>query len=190
MAEQFSRPDGTLEGARDMSWSYGACLSMTDRREKRVPASWGAAEASRSLPPTCSVETFKGTYEAAGEIKWPKFPCKPVEKVQITFNVHVSGTDKDHVHVGGHIPELGSWVAVDSVDMDEPRWDIQSQTWLWSAAVDIPAGTQFTYRYKKFGGDGAETRDYSFQVANDTCWYADATDDAWVPLVNKTTTAV
>jgi hypothetical protein len=92
---------------------------MTDRRAGRVPASWGALGASQ-VPGNCSVESFKGTYRAAGGINWPKFPCKPVEKVQVTFNVLVPGMkDDESVYVYGSIAGLGMW----KVRMDGSRYD-------------------------------------------------------------------
>jgi hypothetical protein len=46
-------------------------------------------------------------------------------------------------------------------------------------AVDVPVGTEFTYRYMRDGGGGVESKVFDFGIAKETCWYADAIDDTW-----------
>ncbi|KAL1610638.1 glycoside hydrolase 15 protein [Paraconiothyrium brasiliense] len=178
LSEQFSKVDGKPLGARHFSWSYGAWLSMMDRREGRVPASWNALGASH-VPSNCSTGGVKGSYSPANDTQWPTFPCKAVEKVQVTFNVLRVVGEGEGVFVYGSVLELGKWDERNMVRMDGERYDAKRLP-LWSVAVEIPLGTKFEYRYKVDGSSGMESKTFGFQVEKETCWYAVATNDTWV----------
>ncbi|KAJ4349550.1 glycoside hydrolase 15 protein [Didymosphaeria variabile] len=178
LAEQFSKVDGKPLGAKHFSWSYGAWLSMMDRREGRMPSSWSALDASH-VPSNCSTGGIKGSYSPANNTQWPKFPCKSVKKVQVTFNVLRAVGEGEGVFVSGSVPELGKWDEKKTVKMDGERYD-KERLPLWSVSVEVPAGTKFEYRYKMNGSDGGVSKTFGFQVEKETCWYAVAINDTWV----------
>jgi hypothetical protein len=65
------------------------------------------------------------------------------------------------------------------VGMDGSRYDETKGMPLWSVAVDIPAGKEVKYRYKRDGSGGVESKQFAFRVEKETCWYAAATNDTW-----------
>lgn len=179
MSEEFSKVDGILLGAKDLSWSYGAFLSMMQRRERNMPASWSAFDAAE-VPANYSVHPIKGTYSPASNIQWRQFPCEPVSRVQLTFNLLSKDIYKEFkVYVHGSIPELGSWNRKGMVPMDNTRYNKEQGLPLRSVSIEIPAGTVFEYKYKTNDRGGEESPSFHYQVEKEACWYAAATNDTW-----------
>ena len=177
--EQFSYIDGKPLGARDLSWSYGAFLSMKDRREGKMPVSWGARNAARIIPSKCNITQFKGTYSPVEEKSWPKFPCKPRSTVQITFNLFGQNTtEESSVYLYGSVSQLGSWDQKKALLMTASRTRADKEGPIWIASVDIPAGTRFEYKYR-INEQETESTSFQYQVEKETCWYAAATHDTW-----------
>lgn len=180
MSERFSKFDGTPSGAQGFSWTNGAFLSMKDRREGKVPPSWGALDAARNKATTCNVTRLRGTYIVPDRVQWPAIPCKPLSVIQITFNLlsqHI--TEGSSVYIYGSIQELGSWDPNKALLMDAPRYNRERDLPLWRKSLRIAVGTEFEYKYRIDDGNGTTSQIYRFQVKKGTCWYAAATDDKW-----------
>ena len=177
--EQFSMLDGKPLGAKDHSWSYGAFLSMKDRREGEMPASWGALDASKSMPSECNITKVEGTYEAVDNIQWPKFSCTPVKTVQVTFNLFGKNvTEGRKVYIYGSSSELGAWDKKKAVLMDGSRYNQGGELPLWSVSVQVSAGTRLEYKYRA-EQEAMESTTFHYQVEKETCWDAAATSDTW-----------
>lgn len=86
LAEQFDRNNGSPLSAVDLTWSYAAFLTATERRTGIVSPSWD--ESSNNVPPT----TCTGT---------------PACNAKITFNVRATTVFGENVFVVGQLTELG-----------------------------------------------------------------------------------
>jgi glucoamylase len=69
LAEQFTRDDGAPISARDLTWSYAAFLTASDRRSGIVPASWGASSANK-VPSQCQGSSATGSYSTPNVGSW------------------------------------------------------------------------------------------------------------------------
>ncbi|WP_277208798.1 carbohydrate-binding module family 20 domain-containing protein [Isoptericola croceus] len=89
---------------------------------------------------------------AAGTVV-PGNPCEgsggdEVTAAETSFTVEATTTWGQDVYVVGSIPALGSWDPAAGVPMSADAYP------LWSASLEVPAGTTFTYKYVKVDGAG------------------------------------
>lgn len=168
--------------AQDFSWSYAAWLSMSEGKAGLAPGSWGALDASRVRPKNCSVVPPTGTYQPALFTAWPRFPCKPVEKAQITFHVLVRGVKGgEEVSLYGNVPELGAWNGRMVPKMEKGRFDGMVGSELWRVSVEVEAGRKVKYKYRveTSGVRAAESKNFELEIEKGDCWYAQATCHVW-----------
>jgi glucoamylase len=131
LSEQFDKATGSPVSAVDLTWSYAAFLTATDRRAGVVSPTWG--EASNNVPPeTCT--------------------AAPACNTKLTFNVRATTTNGQNVFVVGQLTELGNWNPADAKALSANNYT--STDPLWYAAIDIPAATVFEYKYIKKTSDG------------------------------------
>jgi glucoamylase len=134
LAEQFDKNNGSPLSAADLTWSYAAFLTATDRRANSVGPSWG--ESSNNVAPT----TCTGT---------------PACNAKITFNVRVTTNYGENVFVVEQLAELGNWSPDNAKPLSASKYT--SSDPLWSAAIDLPASTVFEYKYIRKSASGQVT---------------------------------
>jgi glucoamylase len=134
LAEQFDKNNGSPLSAADLTWSYAAFLTATDRRASSVGPSWG--ESSNNVAPT----TCTGTSAC---------------NAKITFNVRVTTNYGENVFVVGQLAELGNWSPDNAKPLGASKYT--SSDPVWSAAIDLPASTVFEYKYIRKSASGQVT---------------------------------
>lgn len=130
LREQFDRNNGSPLSAIDLTWSYAAFVSASERRSGIVPPSWGASGASE-VPAVCE----------------PAPSCNS----EMTFNVKATTVFGENIFVVGSITELKNWTPADAIPLDASNYPI------WSAKIQIPAETIFEYKYIRKTADGKIT---------------------------------
>lgn len=159
LSEQFDKNNGSPLSAVDLTWSYAAFLTSTDRRAGTVGPTWG--ESSNNVSPT----TCSGT---------------PACNAQVTFNVRAVTTLDENVFVVGQLTELGNWSPASAKALSASKYT--SSDPLWSAAIDLPASTVFEYKYirKTSGGQVTWESDpnRSFTTSNG-CGSNGTVNDTW-----------
>jgi glucoamylase len=134
LAEQFEKTNGSPLSAVDLTWSYAAFLTATERRAGVVSPSWN--EAANNVPPT----TCTGT---------------PACNSRITFNERATTSPGENIFVVGQLTELGNWSPVDAKPLSAAKYT--SSDPLWTADIDVPASTVFEYKYIKKSSSGEVT---------------------------------
>ncbi len=71
--------------------------------------------------------------------------------VKVTFNENATTSFGQNVYVVGSIPALGNWAPASAVALSSANYPV------WSAAVNLPSGTTFQYKYLKKNSDGSVT---------------------------------
>jgi glucoamylase len=131
LSEQFNKANGSPVSAVDLTWSYAAFITATERRNGVVSPSWD--ESSNNVPP----ETCTGT---------------PVCSSKTTFNVLATTDLGQEVFVVGQLTELGNWAPAGAQALSASQYTGSNP--LWSGTIDLPAGTIFEYKYIKKTSDG------------------------------------
>ncbi|KAL2195879.1 Six-hairpin glycosidase-like protein [Corynascus similis CBS 632.67] len=167
LAEQFERDSGNPISAADLTWSYSAFLSATDRRAGIVPAGW-SAENGKTLPDSCEAIQVAGTYTQASPTAFPPnqtpnpsaeapetpFPsiCADANEVYVTFKGKVTTQWGESVKVIGSTPELGSWDVKKAVPLSASAYTESNP--LWKITVPMKAGQAVQYKFIRVNGDG------------------------------------
>ncbi|EMC93672.1 carbohydrate-binding module family 20 protein [Baudoinia panamericana UAMH 10762] len=109
--------------------------------------------------------------------------------VAVVFDKLVTTQWGESVSIAGSIPELGNWDPNSGVPLNADQYTDDNP--LWSTTVDLPAGTNFEYKYVVFGADGSVTWDadpnesYAVPVAfgadGSVTWEADPNHSYTVP---------
>jgi glucoamylase len=134
LAEQFDKSTGAPLSAVDLTWSYAAFLTASERRAGVTGPTWG--EASNNVPPTtCTAPTA----------------CNS----KVTFNVRATTTYGESVYVVGQLTQLGNWDPASAQPLSASQYT--SSDPLWSAAIDLPASTVFDYKYIRKDASGVVT---------------------------------
>jgi glucoamylase len=131
LAEQFNKATGAPLSAVDLTWSYAAFITATERRNGIVSPTWG--EASNNVPP----QSCTGT---------------PQCNSKVTFNVRANTNVGQNVFVVGQLQQLGNWSPQNAQPLSASKYT--SSDPLWYAAIDLPASTVFEYKYIKKNSDG------------------------------------
>lgn len=69
LSEQFTRDTGKQTSAVDLTWSYAAFVTTSNRRKGILPPSWNASGVVSSS--SCSKNTVKGQYASVTVSSWP-----------------------------------------------------------------------------------------------------------------------
>jgi glucoamylase len=134
LAEQFDKSTGAPLSAVDLTWSYAAFLTASDRRAGVTGPTWG--ETSNNVPPTtCTAPDA----------------CNS----EVTFNVRATTTYGESVYVVGQLTQLGNWDPASAQPLSASLYT--SSDPLWSAAIDLPASTAFDYKYIRKDASGVVT---------------------------------
>lgn len=134
LAEQFDKSTGTPLSAVDLTWSYAAFLTATERRAGAVAPSWG--ESSNNVPPQVCT-------------------ASPACNSKVTFNVKVTTVPGENVLVVGQLTQLGNWDPNAAKPLSASQYTDSNP--LWFGSVDLPASTAFDYKYIKQSSTGAIT---------------------------------
>jgi glucoamylase len=124
LAEQFDKNNGSPLSAVDLTWSYAAFLTATERRAGSVSPTWG--EASNNVPPTSCTGT-------------------PACNARVTFNVRATTVLGENIFVTGQLSQLGNWEPSSAKALSASKYT--SSDPLWTVDIDVPAQTVFEYKY-------------------------------------------
>lgn len=134
LAEQFDKGTGVPLSAVDLTWSYAAFLTATERRAGILTPSWG--ETSNNVSPqTCT--------------------ASPACNSKVTFNVKATTVPGENVFVVGQLTQLGNWDPNAAKPLSASQYTSSNPLWLGS--VDLPASTVFDYKYIRKSSTGAVT---------------------------------
>ncbi|RVD81465.1 uncharacterized protein DFL_009329 [Arthrobotrys flagrans] len=98
--------------------------------------------------------------------------------VAVTFKELVTTTTGQDVYVVGSISQLGSWNTANAILLSASQYS--SSNPLWFGAVNIPAGTSFTYKYiKKSGSTVTWESDPNRSYTVPTCASTATVSDTW-----------
>lgn len=176
LAEQFSKNDGTPMSADDLTWSYAAFLSATERRAGIVPPTW--ANGAPSVPNSCGSSTVAGSYTSATATSFPPSQtpkdgvptptgptptdggpttsptsCATATSVDVTFEEVVKTEYGDTIKIVGSIDALGSWDTKKAISLSAS--DYTASNPLWKVTIPLKAGQAFEYKYINIKKDGS-----------------------------------
>lgn len=133
--EQFSRNDGSSLSARDLTWSYVAFLTTTHYRAQQSVAT-APTGANLFSDATCSGGGTGGT-------------------VPVNFKVTKQTAYGQNIYLAGDASALGAWDLTKAVPLNANAYSASNPIWQTSAAVNLPAGKAFQYKYVLKGTDGS-----------------------------------
>lgn len=142
LAEQFNRDTGAPLSAIDLTWSYAAFVTMTQRRSGKYPTSWGSRNAV-APPATCSASSTKGVYVPATAAGAPNVTSSC--QVEVVFNVNASTYFGENLYVIGNTDDTGAWNIDNALPMGAGGYT--SSRPLWSVSAYLNAGETVSYKY-------------------------------------------
>lgn len=176
LAEQFSKNDGTPMSADDLTWSYAAFLSATERRAGIVPPTW--ANGAPSVPNSCGSSTVAGSYTSATATSFPPSQtpkdgvptptgptptdggptssptsCAIATSVDVTFEEVVKTEYGDTIKIVGSIDALGGWDTKKAISLSASEYTASNP--LWKVTIPLKAGQAFEYKYINIKKDGS-----------------------------------
>ncbi|KAL2886186.1 glycosyl hydrolase family 15 [Ceratocystis lukuohia] len=161
LAEQFDKSNGTPLSAHDLTWSYAAFLSATERRAGTVPPGWIGA-ASVSVPTTCTPTTVTGTYVAASNCASSGAgngnsgePDDGSNDAKLIFNELAVTYFGENIKVVGNTTDFGAWDPASGVLLSADAYTDSNP--LWSLTTSIARGTGLEFKFIRVGSDGAIT---------------------------------
>ena len=178
LAEQFNRDTGVPLSAVDLTWSYAAFVTMSQRRAGQYPASWGSRNCE-PLPSTCAATSTAGVYAPATAAGAPNVTSTC--QVNVVFNVNATTYYGENIYVVGNTTDLGAWDVDNSYPMGAGGYT--SERPLWSVSAYLNAGESVSYKYVRQENCG---QPYIWETVNRTltvpaCGSAGITvEDAWV----------
>ncbi|KAI6631614.1 hypothetical protein MCOR14_007737 [Pyricularia oryzae] len=194
--EQIDKNNGSQRSARDLTWSYAAFLTATDRRAGVVPPSWFVPA---SLPGSCSTGSQQGVYSAVTPASFPASQtpitgappvpptttappggCTTAPVVAVTFNVLVTTTPGDTIKIVGDIEDLGKWNPQNGIALDAN--DYTASRPLWKKAITLKAGQVVQYKFINVASGGAvrwEADPNRVYTVPSSCATAVAVDGQW-----------
>ena len=143
LAEQFTRtPPGSPLSARDLTWSYAAFVTMSQRRAGQYPPSW--VPVSRTPPPAvCSGTSTPGVYVPAYAAGAPNVTSACT--VTVTFVVNATTYFGENIYLIGNTTDLGVWDIENAQPMTAANYSVDRPQWF--AEVDMTAGETVSYVY-------------------------------------------
>jgi hypothetical protein len=108
----------------------------------------GDGSASQSGATTLATSTLPATATSGA-------PCAAATSVAVTFNERVTTTWGQTVKIVGSIPELGNWKSSAAPTLSAAGYTNSNP--VWTATLNLAAGTTFEYKFVKLEGNGAVT---------------------------------
>lgn len=207
LAEQFDRNNGSPLSAADLTWSYAAFLSASDRRAGIVPASWGSVNGNTVPSGTCGSSTYSGSYSKAS-VSFPanqtpgtagtttaatatatgtatgttSEPASTATSCVVPATVAVTFNEVVTTVYGQTVKIVGSIAELGSWNtanaISLSASGYTSSNHLWSVALNLPSGTTFQYKFINVASSGAVT------------WESDPNRQYTVPATCDTTATV
>ena len=178
LAEQFNRETGVPLSANDLTWSYAAFVTMSQRRAGQYPASWGSRSAASALA-TCAGTSTQGVYAPATAAGAPNVTSTC--QVNVVFDVNATTYYGENIYVVGNTDDLGAWNIDNSLPLGAGGYTGQRP--LWSASTYLNAGEQVSYVYARQENCN---QPYLYETTNRTLTVPACgdpgitTNDAWV----------
>jgi len=178
LSEQFHRDTGAPLSAIDLTWSYAAFVTMSQRRAGNYPSSWGSRKAA-APPATCASSSTQGVYVPAIAAGAPNVTSSC--QINVAFNVNASTYYGENIYVIGSSDDLGTWDSDNAYPLGAGGYT--SERPLWSVSAYLNAGQTVSYSYMRQENCG---QPYIYETLNRTltvppCGSAGVTtDDAWV----------
>jgi len=178
LAEQFNRDTGVPLSANDLTWSYAAFVTLSQRRAGQYPASWGSRNAA-SPPETCAGTSTPGSYVPATAAGAPNVTSTC--QVNVVFDVNATTYYGENLYVIGNTDDLGALYIDNSIPMGAGGYTEERP--LWSVSAYLNAGETVSYKYVRQEDCG---QPYIYETVNRTltvppCGSAGTgTNDAWV----------
>ncbi|EME38505.1 carbohydrate-binding module family 20 protein [Dothistroma septosporum NZE10] len=111
--------------------------------------------------------------------------------VDITFDELVTTAFGEGVSLVGSIDALGNWNTANAVALSADQYTADNP--IWRGTVSLTPGTSFSYKYIRFGTDGAVTweadPDHSYTVGNNAATISDTWQQASTTTPTSTTTS-
>jgi glucoamylase len=135
ISEQFNRNTSLPLSAYDLTWSFAAFVTMSQRRAGQYPASWGAKSSVQSAQ--CAGTSTPGAYAPAIAAGAPNLTTTC--QVEVTFNVNATTYYGENVYVVGNTSDLGAWNINNALPLGAGGYPI------WSASSYLNAGETVSY---------------------------------------------
>ncbi|RWA06470.1 hypothetical protein EKO27_g8634 [Xylaria grammica] len=144
LAEQFNKTAPfNPTSATDLTWSYAAFVSMSERRAGKYPPSWVPAEGPIVVPQQCTPGSTKGVYSPATAAGAPDVNVTCTSNVR--FEVNATTYYGENILVVGNTTDLGSWDFSNAWPLDASSYTDQRP--VWAATIALTAGQTISYAY-------------------------------------------
>lgn len=144
LSEQIDKTTGLPLSARDLTWSYAAFITMSQRRLGQYPRTWGTRQAGPlPSPSNCTVPSYTGTYAAATAAGAPNstIGCS----VNILFNLNATTYYGENIYITGNTTELGGWDLGEALPLNAGGYTQERP--LWSLDAFFEAGEGVDYKF-------------------------------------------
>jgi glucoamylase len=142
LSEQFNRDTGVPLSAIDLTWSYAAFVTMSQRRSGQYPASWGSRNAVAPSA-TCAASSTQGVYAPATAAGAPNVTSSC--QINVVFDVNATTYYGENLYVIGNTSDLGAWDINNAYPMGAGGYT-QTRP-LWSVSAYLNAGEVVSYQY-------------------------------------------
>ncbi|TVY83905.1 Glucoamylase P [Lachnellula suecica] len=142
LAEQFNRDTGVPLSAIDLTWSYAAFVTMSQRKAGKYPSSWGSRNAV-APPATCSATSTTGVFAPATAAGAPNVTSTC--QVGVTFNVDATTYYGENLYVIGSTDDVGAWDVDNALPMGAGSYTPADP--LWTVTSFLNAGETVSYKY-------------------------------------------
>jgi glucoamylase len=183
LAEQFDRNTGVPLSARDLTWSYAAFVTLSQRKACQYPPTWGARQAAPA-PATCAGTSTPGVYAPAIAAGAPNVTTSC--QINVVFDVNATTYFGENIYVIGNTDDLGNWDINNALPMGAGGYTQDRP--LWSISAYLTAGQTISYKYvRQENCDQA----YIYETGNRTLTVPACggsvvlTNDAWVGPVGS-----
>lgn len=145
LSEQFNKtaPANPLS-AYDLTWSYAAFVTMSERRAGQYPPSWEPSTAAVA-PSVCASSATQGVYAPAFAAGAPNVSSSCTSYVQ--FAVNASTYFGENIYLVGNTSDLGAWDANNAQPLLASNYTAERP--LWYASVALTAGEYINYGYAR-----------------------------------------
>lgn len=145
LSEQFNKQaPGNPISAYDLTWSYAAFVSMSERRAGQYPPGWDTS-AAESPPGQCASGSVSGTYAPAVAAGAPDLNTTCTTNV--LFVVDASTYYGENIYLVGNTTDLGAW----DIDNAQPlsASNYTSEQPIWFVQVSMNPGETSSYVYAR-----------------------------------------
>ncbi|KAF2968955.1 hypothetical protein GQX73_g4591 [Xylaria multiplex] len=143
LSEQFNKTSPfNPTSAADLTWSYAAFVSMSERRAGQYPPSWVPAK-GLTAPQQCTPGSTRGVYAPATAAGAPDVNVTCTSNVR--FEVNATSYYGENILVTGNTTDLGAWDFDNAWPLDASGYTAQRP--LWAATIALTAGQTVSYGY-------------------------------------------